>query len=289
MIDERPRLLSRLPAGAVALIGVLGILAVGVIDYVSGVELRLVPLYYVPLSLVAWHLGRRTVVAAAALCALSWMASNYFAGQTYSSPRIWVFNTLMQGLSCAAIGLLIVALRGAVAHERAVSRTDPLTLLLNARNFYEEGARVLALSRRKRHPVALAYVDLDNFKKVNDNLGHRAGDDLLRAVGAIILGSMRKSDVAGRLGGDEFVVLLPETGPEEARLACERLRALVAERFSRDSWPVTASVGGVAFLGVPDTVDVMVHAADARMYAAKAGGRNRVEVEVVGPASQAAE
>jgi GGDEF domain-containing protein len=84
------------------------------------------------------------------------------------------------------------------------------------------------------------------------------------------------------------VVLLPETGPEEARLACERLRSLVAERFSRDAWPVTASVGGVAFLGVPDTVDAMVHVADARMYAAKSAGRNRVDVEIVGPASGAA-
>ena len=284
MPDERPSLLSRLPPKAVALIGVLGILAVGVIDYISGVEVRVVPLYYLPLSVVAWQLGRRTVVAAAVLCAFCWMGANYLAGQRFSSTGVWVFNVLMQGLSCAVVGLLIVALRGAVAHERAVSRTDVLTSLLNARNFYEDAARVLALSRRKRHPVALAYVDLDNFKSVNDNLGHRAGDDLLRAVGAIILSSMRKSDVAARLGGDEFVVLLPETGPEEARVACERLRTLVAERFSRDAWPVTASVGGVAFLAVPDTVDVMVHVADTRMYAAKAAGRNRVDVEVVGPA-----
>jgi diguanylate cyclase (GGDEF)-like protein len=283
--DERPGFLSRLPPTGVALIGVLGILAVCVIDYASGVEVRVVPLYYLPLSVVAWQMGRRPVVAAAALCALCWAAANYFAGQRFSSPFVWGFNVLMQGLSCAVVGVLIVALRAAVAHERTVSRTDALTSLLNARNFYEEAARVLALSRRKRHPVALAYLDLDNFKSVNDNLGHRAGDELLRAVAAIIQGSMRKSDVAARIGGDEFAVLLPETSPEEARLACERLRTLVAERFSRDAWPVTASVGGVAFLAVPDTVDAMVHLADTRMYAAKAAGRNRVDVEVVGPAA----
>jgi len=287
VIDERSGFLSRLPATAVALIGVLGILAVGVIDYVTGVEYRVVPLYYVPLSLVAWELGRRPVVAAAALCAICWTGANYLAGQTFSSPGVWVFNVVTQSLSFAAIGLLIAALRGAVVHERALSRTDTLTSLLNARTFYEEAARVLALTRRMRHPVALAYVDLDNFKNVNDSLGHRAGDDVLRTVGSIILGCTRKSDVAARLGGDEFVLLMPETDPEHARLACERLRTLVAEKFSGDAWPVTASVGGVAFLAVPDTVDAMVHVADTRMYAAKSAGRNRVDLEVVGPISGA--
>lgn len=284
MRDDGFRILPPLPATAIALIGVVGILAVGVIDYVSGVELRVVPLYYVPLSLVAWELGRRTVVAAAALCAICWTGANYLAGQTFSSPGVWVFNVVTQALSFAAIGLLIAALRSSLVHERALSRTDTLTSLLNARTFYEEAARVLALSRRTRHSVALAYVDLDNFKTVNDTLGHGAGDDMLRAVGAIILGCTRKSDVAARLGGDEFVLLMPETDPDHARLACERLRTLVAEKFSHDPYPVTASVGGVAFLSVPDNVDAMVHVADTRMYAAKAAGRNRVDLEVVGPA-----
>jgi diguanylate cyclase (GGDEF)-like protein len=267
---------------------VLGILAVALIDYETGVELRVGPLYYVPLSLVAWELERRSVVAAAILCAICLTASNYLAGQSFSSPGVGWFNFTMQCLSFMVIGLLIAALRGTLAHERALSRTDTLTSLLNARTFYEEATRVLALTRRTRHPVALAYVDLDNFKVVNDTRGHRAGDEVLRTVGSIILGCTRKSDVAARVGGDEFALLMPETDPEHARLACERLRALVAERFARDGCPVTASVGGVAFLTVPDNVDTMVHVADARMYAAKSAGRNRVDVEVVGAAGAAA-
>ena len=284
----RDGFLPRMPAYAIALIGVLGILAVAVIDYETGVELRVGPLYYVPLSLVAWELERRSVVAAAILCAICLTGSNYLAGQSFSSPGVGWFNFTMQCLSFMVIGLLIAALREALAHERALSRTDTLTSMLNARTFYEEAARVLALSRRTRHPVALAYLDLDNFKNVNDTLGHRAGDDVLRTVGSIIVGCTRKSDVTARVGGDEFALLMPETDPEHARRACERLRALVAERFARDACPVTASVGGVAFLTVPDNVDTMVHVADARMYAAKSAGRNRVDLEVVGPASASA-
>ena len=284
----RDGFLPRMPAYAIALIGMLGILVVAIIDYVSGVELRVGPLYYVPLSLVAWELERRTVVAAAVLCAICVMGANYLAGQTFSSPGVGWFNFTMQCLSFMVIGLLIAALRGALAQERALSRTDTLTSLLNARTFYEEAARVLALTRRTRHPVALAYVDLDNFKVVNDTRGHNAGDEVLRAVGAIILGCTRKSDVAARLGGDEFVLLMPETDPERARQACERLRTLIAERFRADPSPVTASVGGLAFLTVPENVDAMIHLADARMYAAKAAGRNRVDVDVMGPAGAAA-
>jgi diguanylate cyclase (GGDEF)-like protein len=284
----RDGFLSRMPAYAIAVIGVLGILAVGVIDYETGVELRVGPLYYVPLSLVAWELERRSVVAASILCAICLTGSNYLAGESFSSPGVGWFNFTMQCLSFMVIGLLIAALRGALAHERALSRTDTLTAMLNARTFYEEAARVLALSRRTRHPVALAYVDLDNFKNVNDTLGHRAGDEVLRTVGSIILGCTRKSDVAARVGGDEFALLMPETDPKHARLACERLRTLIAERFKADPSPVTASVGGVAFLNVPENVDAMVHVADARMYAAKSAGRNRVDVEVVGAAGAAA-
>ena len=233
--------LPPLPAYAIALIGVLGILAVAVIDYVSGVELRVGPLYYVPLSLVAWELGRRPIVAAAFLCALSLTGSNYLAGQTFSSVGVGAFNFTMQWLSFMVIGLLIAALRGALVHERALSRTDDLTSLLNARTFYEEANRVLALSRRRRHPVSLAYVDLDNFKTVNDTLGHRAGDDILRSVGSIIIDATRKSDVTARLGGDEFALLMPETDPDHARQACERMRSLIAERFRAQNCPVTAS------------------------------------------------
>jgi diguanylate cyclase (GGDEF)-like protein len=278
------RILPPLPTYAIAFVGVAGIVAVGVIDYVTGVELRIGPLYYLPLSLVAWELGNGPVIAAAMLCAVGLMGSNYLAGQTYSSSGIAIFNFAMQWLSFVAIGLLIAALRRTLVHERALSRKDSLSGLMNARTFYEEANRVLALSRRRRHPVALAYVDLDNFKAVNDNLGHRAGDDLLRAVGAIILETTRKSDVAGRLGGDEFALLMPETDPEQARQACERLRSVIERKFADDAWPVTASVGGVAFLAVPDTVDAMVHVADGRMYKAKTAGRNRVDIEVVGPA-----
>jgi diguanylate cyclase (GGDEF)-like protein len=259
-----------------------GIAIVGVVDYYSGVELRVFPLYYLPISFAAWHLGRSWALAAATLSAASWLGSNYLAGLGFSGLGIWLFNLLMQGTSFATVGVLIAMLKRSAAHEQELSRKDPLTSLLNSRAFEEEAERVRALSRRGRHPVTIAYIDLDGFKGVNDTLGHQGGDRVLRSVATIVLKCTRSSDLTARLGGDEFAVLLPETGPIGAREMLERLRVHLAETLSQTECPVTASIGGVAFLTVPDTVDAMVREADGRMYAAKAAGKNRVQLDVVG-------
>jgi len=271
-----------LSTAGTALLTILGVGLVGVIDFASGVELRVGPLYYLPLSLAAWRLGRAWTAAAAGLCTASWLGSNYMAGLDYSGPHIWLVNVAAQGASFVAVGLLIATLKGALVRERELSRTDALTSLLNGRAFYADAARVLALNRRTKRPATVACIDLDHFKKVNDTAGHHEGDRVLRAVAATILRCTRATDLAARMGGDEFVLLLPETGPQEARTTLERLQALLEETLAQTPGPVTASVGGVAFLAMPDDVQTMVQAADRELYAAKAAGKRRVRLEVVG-------
>ena len=256
------------------------IAVIGWIDFFSGTELRVFPLYYAPISLLAWNVGPLGALLAAGLSALAWLGVNSYAGLQYSSSGIWVANTLLLAGSFAIVGLLISTLKGALVRERALSRTDPLTGLLNRRALDEEGSRLLALCRRKNHPVAMAYLDLDGFKAVNDRLGHETGDDVLRTVAEALRLSVRPSDLCARLGGDEFVVLLPEADAGEATAAMERLRQLVSERLSAITVPVTISIGGVTFKTAPATVEEMIPAADARMYLAKAAGKNRVHLEV---------
>jgi len=259
-----------------------GILVIGGIDYLTGVELRVTPLYFAPISLVAWYRGRADVLGAATLCAISWLGFNLLAGLRFSDAGLWVANTLVQGASFAIVGLLIATLRAALIRERGLSRTDPLTSLLNSRAFYEEATGILQLCRRKGRPVTVAYIDVDHFKAVNDRLGHRAGDDLLRSVAHLLRASIRPSDLAGRLGGDEFAVLLPEVGPEEAAVMLERVRALLANVAASNPFPVTTSIGAVTFIVAPDKLEDMVQQADTHMYAAKAMGRNRVHLEITG-------
>lgn len=278
MIAIRP---YNLPRPFVALLTVFGVLLVAEVDFASGVELRVYPLYYLPLSFAAWYVGRTWTVVTAGLCTLAWMGSNYLAGLTYSTTGIWLFNAAMHGTSFLVVGLLLAKLKNALADAQQLSRLDPLTSLLNARAFYDEARRVVSVGRRKKRPATIAYIDLDDFKAVNDTHGHHAGDELLLRVAGAIRKCIRISDITARMGGDEFVVLLPETGPPEARLVFDRLRGLIAQTLAETPYPVTASIGGVVFLTVPDTVEAMVHVADERMYAAKAAGKNRIQLDVV--------
>lgn len=260
-------------------VAVLGIVVIGGIDYYTGVELRVFPLYYAPISLLAWHVGTRSALLAAALSAASWLVFNMLAGLQMSSLGIWVGNTLVQGASFATVGYLIATLKGALTRERQLSRIDSLTSLLNRRAFYEDAEWMLALCRRKGRPVTLAYIDLDNFKAVNDTYGHQAGDDVLCRVSAVLHASLRPSDLCARLGGDEFAVLLPEADADDAAVALERLRTLLSTTIASDPSHITCSIGAVTFGSVPVSMDEMVRAADARMYAAKTEGKNRLHLE----------
>ena len=146
-----------------------------------------------------------------------------------------------------SVALLAAAQRDWLARERAISRTDGLTGLLNGRGFYEAAAVELARSTRYRHPLTLAYVDLDDFKSINDRFGHARGDAVLVAVARAMRRACRSTDLVGRVGGDEFVVLFPETGRDAAETALVKLRSRVEEAASQHGSRVTASIGSVSF------------------------------------------
>lgn len=153
----------------------------------------------------------------------------------------------------------------------ALSRSDLLTGVGNQRFFYEEMRREAARAERHREPLALIYIDLNDFKALNDRDGHRAGDALLARVGERLRSVVREVDRCFRYGGDEFCILLPNTTTEEAEAFVERVFAAFS---GEESATVTLSVG-IAQAGPEDfpTIDQLVQAADAAMYAAKARSR----------------
>ncbi|HEV2769938.1 MAG TPA: EAL domain-containing protein [Solirubrobacteraceae bacterium] len=161
--------------------------------------------------------------------------------------------------------------------EHLVSH-EPLTGLLNRRRFEEELAAEIARARRYGTPAALLALDLDNFKFVNDSLGHQAGDRLIVAVAELLRRLLRRSDVLARLGGDEFAILLPRAGEPQAREVAHALQeALRAEAGQGLPRRVTASIG-VALLApyAQASAEDVLMAADIAMYDAKEGGRDRV-------------
>jgi diguanylate cyclase (GGDEF)-like protein/PAS domain S-box-containing protein len=170
----------------------------------------------------------------------------------------------------------------ALEREKVLSSVDPLTGTINARVFRDRAREEIDRSRRYGRPFTLAYVDLDNFKTVNDRFGHSAGDNLLRMVTDIIRNNLRTTDIFARVGGDEFAFLLPETDQGSAHAVLDKIRNKVASSLQEAELPVTMSVGAVVYLSPPDSVDSMIQQADNLMYQAKYSGKNRIRQEVYG-------
>jgi diguanylate cyclase (GGDEF)-like protein len=161
--------------------------------------------------------------------------------------------------------------------------TDPLTELSNRRPFLKNLEKEFSRAKRYKHPLAVAMIDLDHFKLVNDTYGHDAGDRVLRAVSAMLISEFRTIDLVGRLGGEEFAVLLPETDLTRAKIACCRLLAAIEAAIipvDGNAINVTASIGLAKASSKTLDGAGLLKRADALLYQAKTDGRNKVVAEM---------
>lgn len=172
----------------------------------------------------------------------------------------------------------VLELRYASAYQQA--RTDPLTGLAN-RTAFDEGRRVAHERQRSEGvPFALAFIDIDHFKRLNDTLGHEVGDEALRQVAETLSGCVRQSDVVGRLGGDEFAVLMPGVTGETMHRRFDPIKVDLDNIAARNSWPISFSIGVVACETATPRARDAVNLADRLMYDAKSAGRDAVRYGV---------
>ena len=155
-----------------------------------------------------------------------------------------------------------------------ISQTDALTGLANRTRLNEALQNEYKRSMRNWHPLSVAIIDLDYFKKVNDELGHLVGDMVLKEVGSLLKSSVRGIDIVGRWGGEEFLVVCPETDADSAAILADRIVATVSNHNFSSKRKQTVSIG-VASLSEDDTPDCLLARADAALYNAKNNGRNR--------------
>ncbi|MFE8072342.1 sensor domain-containing diguanylate cyclase [Marinobacteraceae bacterium S3BR75-40.1] len=165
-------------------------------------------------------------------------------------------------------------LRNALEREKQLALTDPLTGAANIRRLRLALEQEIERCQRYGHPFALAYIDLDHFKALNDRFGHSEGDRVLQRITEVAQARLRASDIVARLGGDEFAVLLPETAHEDVQAVFSSLMALLNAAMSEGHWPVTFSCGVVSFDSAPPSSDQALKVADQLMYETKASGRN---------------
>ncbi len=256
------------------------LLVLGVVDYFTGWEWSFSTFYLLPISLSAWCLGFGWGILMATLSGLSWLTADVAAGHIYNHPLIPLWNTLIRLSTFFVVTYILVELHRVLQREQNYARQDFLTGAANSRDFMETAAREMAKARSGEGAIAMAYIDLDNFKGVNDTFGHSVGDQLLKLVAEIIKKNLREEDMVARLGGDEFGVLLPGATEESCLSAMKRMQEHFMREVKSKKWPVSFSLGLVLFKKIPGSVDEMIKRADNLMYTVKESGKNDIKFVV---------
>jgi diguanylate cyclase (GGDEF)-like protein len=281
--EEQPAVAALTPAGW--LVSTFGmVLCVGAVDYITRTDLLLILFYLAPIGFGTWFTSLRAGVALAALSAvISTGADLLYRAQhevTGLDLAVVVWNGFMILGTALALAVTLAALKNRLEAQELLARTDALTRISNRRAFFEAASLELERVRRHGRPLTVAYADIDEFKLVNDRLGHAQGDALLVAVAQTLRGATRTLDTVARLGGDEFGIILPETDAATAEAILTRLRAQVLAVAKQSDWSIGFSMGAAVFLVPPRDVDELTARADELMYTVKRGVKNSIRLGV---------
>jgi diguanylate cyclase (GGDEF)-like protein len=271
--DQSPKsVLWAMALSATALLGLL--------DYLTGFEISFAFFYLLPVSLTAWGISRAAGFVIAIACAAIWLLANMLAGEPFSSPVIPYWNAITRCGFFFVVSILLAEVRQLLEYERSLARSDVLTGIPNSRAFYDLAAAEIVRAKRYHRPLTILYIDLDNFKSVNDRLGHDIGDQLLQTVAHTITHHTRAVDSAARLGGDEFAVLLPETSEAAAQVIVPRLRLALLAAMKKHQWPVTFSIGALTCRQAPADHQELIRLADQLMYTVKNASKDAISYAV---------
>ena len=254
--------------------------SLGILDYATGNELTLSLVYLIPIVLVTWGIDRKNGLFMSFLSGMTLLGAETAAGQTHSHPIFYILNTLVRILFYVVVVYLVAELQKSRREEQLAARTDFITGAVNARYFNELLQMEISRIRRYPHPITLVYVDVDNFKLVNDLFGHKIGDEVLRSIVSELKSQLRITDTVARLGGDEFVMLLPSTRQPEARVVVSKVYAHLIEKMRQRNWPVTFSMGVVTCEFSPYSAEQLVNMADELMYEVKNSTKNDIRFRV---------
>lgn len=255
-----------------ALVGIILSATVGVIDYLAPETYAFGFLYVLTIAFTAWFSSKYAGLIVAVGCTLLWSVDRFKLDIIYAS----VWNSLSAlGIFCF-VSYLLTKMHMMWEIECSFSNKDPLTGVLNRRAFSTLAEYEVLISQRECKPLSMAYLDIDDFKKVNDHYGHEKGDELLVAVVACIAQHIRKTDIVARMGGDEFTILLPATDQAAVKVVMEKVVEELNQLSTNSDWPTTFSVGVVTYKYGAAGFSEIVATADKLMYRVKKSGKNSI-------------
>jgi diguanylate cyclase (GGDEF)-like protein len=258
----------------------VSILVLGFLQFLFGETVTIAPLYLFPILFSSWYGSRTTGMLSAFLSTLVFVVVETAFNRISPAFCELLLFSVPYLAAYLLLAILIINFRDVHRIEAHAADTDNLTGIHNARSFYAELANELLRSKRYDHVFSLAYLDVDNFKSINDTLGHSAGDRLLKEVAECLVSSLRSTDVVARLGGDEYACLLPETNLEEAKSAFSKATALLNKRMEKNRWDVSFSIGVMTFENLPEDIKEAINLADKLMYAVKNDNKDNVAYQV---------
>lgn len=266
---------------SVNIIGIVLLVLVGCFDYSIFYEIDMGIFYLLPIAWIAWYGEERMEMGASLVALLLWSGCDILEGHGYSSSFIFLWAIGMHGAAFLGAGVLLRRLQEALLEAQNRADHDFLTSLPNRQCFYRLARYTIDKSRKQDKPLAIAYLDVDHFKQVNDTMGHDVGDKLLKCVATYLQRSVRKTDIVARLGGDEFVMLLPHTDLSQAQQVLTRVQEELQKAVDTGGWPVTFSIGACIFIRPPEEIDQLLRRADGVMYGIKHDGKNQLRCAMI--------
>lgn len=257
------------------LVCLLMVLGLGIVRKETAAEFTFASLALFPVAAVAWAGGRGAGLVLAGIAATMWALADMYSQRPFSAAWIPVVNALVRALTYAAVVLLVAQVRRQLQRERLHATSDDLTGLYNRRYFLARGADEIARAKRYGSAVSVLFLDLDDFKTLNDTAGHLAGDRALQAVASALAQATRENDIVSRLGGDEFAVVLPEIDFVAAQQAARKIHQALQAALQPHP-PVSVSVGLAWFAQPEASFERMLNKADDLMYQVKASGKGRL-------------
>jgi diguanylate cyclase (GGDEF)-like protein len=270
----------RLPVTALAALGPIGVVLIA--GAISSTEAPgdAAVLYMWPVLWVSYFFGRKESILIVAWVGVAHAAALILMQPEYAGSFDRWFDVMVSvGIVAAVVQALSGRNRRLLSKLAAEARIDKLTDVLNRRGFDERVEIELALARREGSAVAAVAFDIDHFKRINDEWGHEAGDQVLVHLGAVLRSETREGDVVARIGGEEFVTMLARSVLDQARAYAERVRAAFSSSIDLglDLPRLTVSAGAAAAVA-PGEAQELLHVADSALYAAKRAGRDRTVV-----------